>query len=293
MFHPAANPEFLDGAEAAGVLWIPNLDEDLAVLTANWLAEHPRPDAGPLLLGWLRVAEEPLHAPGDQFVWWCNQHHDPAEDGPPTVERTAARRAAQTHRVVDPCPPATTPHRPPKTHHRTPPQSRRSHLLRCSQESLQTQSRHDRARQQQPRIGHQRPIIEHRLNRVDPTCYAAHRKCLLSWPESLSLSTAFSHVRRPFWWTRQPPPPHRTGGSRFRACAGRRQPMRKEPAIPRQLDVEAHLPARPLRLRWLVRSLLGWSCCWWSGVVFCCTRCRSMRRCLGGPGRGCASGGVI
>ena len=96
VFHPAANPEFLDGAEAAGVLWIPNLDEDLAVLTANWLAEHPRSDAGPLLLGWLRVAEEPLHAPGGQFVWWCNQHHDPAEDGPPTVERTAARWTVAT-----------------------------------------------------------------------------------------------------------------------------------------------------------------------------------------------------
>ena len=35
----------------------------------------------------------------------------------------------------------------------------------------------------------------------------------------------------------------------LRACAGRRQPMHKEPAIPRQLDVESHLPARPLKDR--------------------------------------------
>ena len=65
--------------------------------------------------------------------------------------RARARRAAQTHRVVD--------------------------------QSLQTQPIHHRARQQQPRIGHQRPIVEHRLQPVDPTCYPAHRKCLLTWPE--------------------------------------------------------------------------------------------------------------
>ena len=44
-----------------------------------------------------------------------------------------------------------------------------------------------------------------------------------------------------FWWTRQPQKPHRTGGFRLRGPANRRQPMHKEPAIPRHLDVEAHL----------------------------------------------------
>ena len=56
----------------------------------------------------------------------------------------------------------------------------RDHLIN---QRLQTQPVHHRARQQQPPISHQRPIIEHRLQPIDPTCYAAHRKCLLSWPE--------------------------------------------------------------------------------------------------------------
>ena len=51
---------------------------------------------------------------------------------------------------------------------------------------------------------------------IDPACYPAHRKCLLTWPECLTNSTAFSHVRRPFRWTRQPQHAHRVGGSGLR-----------------------------------------------------------------------------
>ena len=58
----------------------------------------------------------------------------------------------------------------------------------------------------------------------------------------------------------------------------------------RRFDASPRIVEGWFRLRWLVRSLLGWSCCWWSGAVF--TRCRPRRRCLVGPGRGCANGGV-
>ena len=47
----------------------------------------------------------------------------------------------------------------------------------------QPEAVHHRARQQQPRIRHQRPVVETNLQPVDPTRYAAHRKCLLTWPE--------------------------------------------------------------------------------------------------------------
>ena len=50
-------------------------------------------------------------------------------------------------------------------------------------ERLQPEAIHHRARQQQPGVGHQRPVVEHRLDLVDPARYTAHRKCLLTWPE--------------------------------------------------------------------------------------------------------------
>ena len=54
---------------------------------------------------------------------------------PPSRPDAPCRRSTPPNPTdPSPCPPATTPHRPPKTHHRTPPPTRRSHLLRCSQE---------------------------------------------------------------------------------------------------------------------------------------------------------------
>ena len=127
------------------------------------------------------------------------------------------RPEGQPLRVVDAAP-AHQHRRHQRQHLATRPRTRRpARTHRVVDQRLQTQPRHHRARQQQPRISHQRPIIEHRPQPVDPTSYAPHRKCLLSWPERPSSLTVFSHVRRPFWWTRQPPQPHRTGGSRFRA----------------------------------------------------------------------------
>ena len=134
----------------------------------------------------------------------------------PKRQHRTRRPSTQTVGVVDAA--AAHQHRRHQSQHlATRPRARLAPVKahRVIDQRLQTQSRHHRARQQQPRIGHQRPIVEHRLYRVDPTCYAAHRKCLLSWPESLSLSTAFSHVRRPFWWTRHTQKPHHAGGSRL------------------------------------------------------------------------------
>ena len=48
---------------------------------------------------------------------------------------------------------------------------------------LQPQAPHQRPRHQQTRISHQRSVVEHHPHRADPTRYAAHRKCLLTWPE--------------------------------------------------------------------------------------------------------------
>ena len=139
-------------------------------------------------------------------------------------ERQHRRRRArpQPLHIVDTAP-AHQHRRHQRQHLATRPRPRHTPVEahRVVDQRLQTQPVHHRARQQQPPIPHQRPIIEHCLQPVDPTCYAPHRKCLLSWPERPLHQTAFSHVRRPFWWTRQPPQPHRTGGSRLRGRANR------------------------------------------------------------------------
>ena len=91
MFHPVVDVDFLAGNEAAGIRWIPNVADDVAVVTGNWLAEHPDPAAARVLLGWLRVSGEPMAAPVQQFMWWCNHYSDPAEEGLPQATMTAAR----------------------------------------------------------------------------------------------------------------------------------------------------------------------------------------------------------
>ena len=124
---------------------------------------------------------------------------------PPSPTAAAAHRRsawASTHQRL-----ATRPRtrRPARTHH-------------LINQRLQTQPVHHRARQQQPPISHQRPVIEHRLQPVDPTCYAAHRKA------SSHGAALFNGILpcQPFWWTRQPQKPHRSGSASHRPRDGRR-----------------------------------------------------------------------
>ena len=96
VFHPAIDAESLAAETQTGVMWVPNLDDDIAVASAAWATEQPEARAPHTLLSWLRTARpDPMTAERDQFAWWCCAYRDPADPDEPGGEPSAATIAVR------------------------------------------------------------------------------------------------------------------------------------------------------------------------------------------------------
>ncbi len=78
-----------------------------------------------------------------------------------------------------------------------------------------TQTGHQRARQDQARVGHQALMIKRRCEPVQTARRCRHKKCLLFLRRMWIWTSQSSQIRRPFSRTRQPTHTHHTGGFRF------------------------------------------------------------------------------
>ncbi len=80
-----------------------------------------------------------------------------------------------------------------------------------------TQTGHQRARQDQARVGHQALMINRRCEPVRTARRSRHKKCLLFLRRMWIWTSQSSQIRRPFSRTRQPPHTHHTDGFRLRS----------------------------------------------------------------------------
>ena len=80
----------------------------------------------------------------------------------------------------------------------------------------QTQTGHQRARQDQARVGHQSLMINRRCEPVRTARRSRHKKCLLFLRRMWLSTSQSSQIRRPFSRTRQPTHTHHTGGFRLK-----------------------------------------------------------------------------
>ena len=84
------------------------------------------------------------------------------------------------------------------------------------QQLFQTQPGHQGARYKQPRVGNQRPVIEHHPQPVNIIRYPVHKKCLLCLGDSSYWLLLFSQVREALHRINPPPTTKPTGGSRLK-----------------------------------------------------------------------------
>ena len=92
VFSEANTREDYAAAAADGVVWVPGLSEDAAVVSIEWADTQSDPMIRRILLHWLRVAGSgSLDADPRLFVWWCNHAVAPEDGEPPTPAQTAAR----------------------------------------------------------------------------------------------------------------------------------------------------------------------------------------------------------
>ena len=104
----------------------------------------------------------------------------------------------------------------------TAPIQRRSHQLRSSQASASSHGQNDLWQRLSP----------------ESSLRSLMASSTVAWPRWFAsaatvLQTAFSHVRRPFWWTRQPHKPHRVGGFRLRTLSFRTERLTDYPQLVR------------------------------------------------------------